>query len=420
MNEESLHFIWKYLLFDTSNLVTTFGEKVSIVKNGTHNTNQGPDFLNAKLKIGETLYIGNVEIHIKNEDWYSHKHTQDKNYDNTILHVVLKKTAEIYTLNSSNNSIPILVLDDYISKHTIENIEKIIESKHTIPCQQIFKKPEEIKILSFKNKLLIERLDKKSDWIFKLFFENNYNIETTFYQVMLYGFGLKVNADIFLDIAKSLPQNVLAKHNGDLFQLEALLFGQANMLESTDDYALKLRAEYQYLKRVYSLNPITNKPLFSKLMPPSFPTIRLAQFAAFIHNQHGLYSKLIELKTIKEFKPYFDISVSEYWLKRYNFSEPNSKISVNISEVFINKIILNVIIPLLYTLDKYHNKDTSRIVEILSELPPESNSILKNMHETLELSNKNAYDSQAIIEWYNTYCTHKKCMECIIGLETMK
>lgn len=420
MKEEHLHFIWKYLLFDVSNLKTTFGDSVHIIKNGLHNANQGPDFLQAHIKIGETLHVGNVELHMNNEDWYAHKHTKDKNYDNTILHVVFYQTNEIYTLNSQNTSIPILVLENYISSETKMHLQYLMNSKLAIPCIDIYKLPDAIKISGFKSKLLVERLEQRSNWIYDLFLENDKNIETTFYQAMMYGFGLKVNASIFLQIAQSLPQNVLGKHSHDLFQLEALFLGQANLLESTEDYALKLRNEYQYLKQVYHLKPLNVKPLFSKLLPPSFPSIRLVQFATFIHQQRGLYSKLKELKTIEEIRPYFDIKVSDYWQHRVHFNTPTQRSYSAISNEFINKIILNVIIPFLYTFEKYYNRDTSRIIDFMNELPKETNAITKRMAEELKLKNKNAYDSQALIEWHNSYCLQKKCTNCVVGFEIFK
>jgi hypothetical protein len=421
LKESYLHFIWKYKLLDISNLSTTQGEKVSILNSGSHNPNQGPDFLQAQIQIGENTFYGHVEMHIDNKNWYEHNHQFDPNYDNTILHVVYHRTGELYTLSSSNTQIPILCLESCISKFTLDNIEYLMTTKSDIPCQKIFKLPADIHISQFKTRLFSERLIRKSAWIKELIRANNNDYETSFYQAMLYGFGIKVNADIFLELAKSIPQKILTKYNSDLIKLEAIFLGQANLIEPIDIYSSMLYTEYEYLKKLHNLQPILTKPMKSKMLPSSFPTIRLVQFAAFIYNRQGLFSKLIQFKSIGEIKFIFEIQVSEYWITHYDFGKLNqAKKTNNISDSFFEKLLINIILPFKFLIEIEEEKSSQNTIEIFSKLKPEVNIKTKKMSEVFGFENKSAFDSQALNEWFTNFCVDKKCLECTIGLNTLK
>jgi hypothetical protein len=417
MQEAFLHFVWQYKLFDTQNLHSTFGESIEILKTGMLNTNQGPDFFNAQIKIKDQILIGNVEIHVRNEDWYKHKHQEDERYNNTILHVVFFPTDEIYTLTQNKQKTPILVLENYIEKEKIAYYQHLFSSKEAIPCAKIYKLPQKIKLKHFYEKLTIERLERKSEWMYELLKKNQNNFETTFYHVLLYSFGLKINAPYFLQIAESLPQNLLARHIDDLFQLEALLLGQANLLNSENEYAQKLKTEYQYLSTKYQLKTIPSPPLFSKLYPASFPTLRLAQFAAFIHNKSGLYAKITAPISQKELLDLFQIAISDFWKTHYHFDAETEKTQWNIAPAFVQKIIINVLIPFMYLKAKMENKNALTAIDGLEKLKPENNKITRTMTEVLGLQNQNAFHSQALIEWNQSYCQQKNCLSCCIGHE---
>lgn len=421
IKESYLHFIWKYLLFDTSGLKTTLGEDIAIIHRGTHNHDQGPDFLQAEIKIGSNTMYGHVEIHIDNKNWYDHKHQFDPNYNTTILHVVLNHTAELYTLSSSQTQIPILCLDTKIENKTLENITQLMSAKSDISCTSIFRLPDPIYISQFKTRIFSERIIRKSAWIKEIIAQNNNDYESSFYQCILSGFGIKVNSDIFLAIAKSLPQLILAKHIDNLETIEALLFGQANLIEPKDEYSKKLYTEYNYLKIKYKLEPIQTKPLKSKMLPGSFPTIRLAQFAAFIYTKTGLYSRLTEFNDLSNLKKYFDINVSTYWQEHYDFDKRHSKSQLlKISEDFFEKLLINIILPFKFLIEIEQDKDASQTIDLYHQLHAEINQKTKIMVENLGLKNKNAFDSQALNEWFTNYCQLKKCLDCTIGYHTLK
>jgi hypothetical protein len=418
--EEHLHFIWKYQIFESSNLQTSFGDKITIFNPGLHNHNQGPDFLQGSIQLENETLFGNIELHLQNEDWYLHRHHLDSHYDNVILHVVLYATDEIYTLTSKKTQIPILCLQNYIQSSTISNIRYLIEQKSDIPCSEIYKKPSDFEISSIKQRLFVERISRKSIWIQELIKSNDGDYETSFYQAILFGFGLKTNSEIFLEIARKTPQKILARQINDKFKLEAILLGQANLIEPNDEYSQALLDEYQYQKKLYGLESVTLKPLFARMLPASFPTLRLAQFAAFNHGRNNLYSKLINFEAIDQIRDLFEIEVSDYWQNHYRFGTPCSKKGTKLSESFIDKIIINVILPFLFLIEVERDEMPSRSIEIYDQLKPEINKITNKMTETLNLDNKNAYDSQALIELYKEYCSKSRCLDCEIGFKLLK
>lgn len=420
MKEEHLHFIWKYQLFETSNLVSTYGEKIELQNLGSHNFDQGPDFNQACVKIGKEIMHGNLELHLRNEDWYSHRHDRDPKYNNVILHIVLEETPEIFTLTSQKTLIPILVLSRYIKPEIITHIDYLMSQKTSIACQDIYQLPDEFQITNFKEILLIERISRKSQWIKELIDKNNNDCESSFYQAILYGFGLKTNADSFLQIAQSLPQKYLAKNIDNRFKLEALLLGQANIIEVCDDYSKSMYEEYQYLRKLYQLHPINTSPLFAKMLPASFPTIRLAQFAGFIYNRKGLYSTLTNFNSIGEIRNYFRTETSEYWNKRYRFGKESSHKGTRLSDIFIDKIIINVILPFLVLIEIEKDQDPRKYLEFYQELKAENNKITREFISSIPIKNETAFDSQSILEWYQYYCVKKNCLHCPIGFQTLK
>lgn len=420
MKEEFLYFIWTHQIFEINNLRTNCKQKVTILEKGSQNYNQGPDFKFAKIRIGDEILFGHIEFHISNQEWYTHKHHTDRNYNNVILHITYNNCDELSVKNQESNPIPILNIENYVNPKTIENYEFLKSQKKDIPCSEIFKKPNSIYINKFKEKLLIERLIDKSQWIKKVLENNNNHIEASFYQVMMYSFGLKVNSEAFLEVAQSIPLTILSKVNDNLIALEAILLGQANLLDYEDKYSQKLKNEYKYYQKLYSLKPIQSKVLFSKILPSSFPTLRLVQFAAFIHKQQRLYPKLSSFSYIEELYQYFNVKVSEYWLTHYNFTSSHSERKKKLSKEFIHKMMINSILPFIFLTRSENEKSIEPIIERYLDIPPENNSIIKLFTEILDISNKNAFESQAILQWKNNYCDKKRCLECPVGLKTIR
>lgn len=419
--EEFLHFIWKYQLFNKQDLRTTRGEVINVLKTGLHNQIQGPDFSHAAVQIDKEIFHGHVEIHIDNKDWYQHLHHKDPNYDNVILHVVYHYTEEVHTLTSKNQAIPILCLENYISATTIEQLTAIMQAKKDIACQDIFKMPPVIVLEQFKSRLLVERILRKSNFLQEIIKSNLYHYENSFYQAMLYGFGIKENCEFFLAIAQSIPQNLIAKYLDQPIKLEAIFFGQAGLIKETDDYSRQLKNEYEYLKKLHKLSPVLYKVKRSGMLPASFASIRLAQFVGFVQNKSHLFVKLTQFKELKEIYTYFDTSTSDYWKHHYDFGKQEaSPQSRKLTKAFVDKLIINIILPFRFLREMQEEKPSEMTLNLFSQLKPEINSKTKKMQNCFSFENKSAFDSQVMIEWYSNYCNKKKCLDCPIGYESLR
>ena len=417
MNEEFLHFVWKFRLFDMIDLKTLEGEELRIIDTGEHNTHAGADFFNSKIRIGKTTWAGNVEIHLHSNDWNKHNHQHDKAYNNVILHVVYDSGNSIS--NDSENSIPVLELKGKIKKRIWDTYEELIENKDWIPCEKQIKSVDNLAINGWLEKMLNERLERKTADILQSLNQNKNNWEETFYCYLAKNFGYKINALPFEMLAKSLPNAILAKHKNNLLQLESLLFGQAGMLEGTmeDDYYNQLKNEYLFLKHKHNLKPIEESLWkFLRLRPIGFSTIRIAQFAMLIHNSSHLFSKILEARSHKETERFFNFGASEYWDTHYTFGNLSEQKAKYAGKDFVNNIIINTIVPFLFVYGKKKGKSKhiENAFKLLESLPSEKNSIITKWRET-GINSKTAFQSQALIELKNSFCFQKKCLNCGIG-----
>ena len=415
MKEDLLHYVWQYGLFETESLKTTDGEKIEIIDRGRKNDDAGPDFFNAKIRIGGTLWAGNVEIHISSVDWNRHNHHNDKSYNSVILHVVEKADRSVYRQNGEE----IPQLEIMIREEIKERHELLLSSNQWIRCESMWEQlpPEFIKI--HLDKLLNERFVRKTDAILKHLAQNNNDWEETFYIFLARNFGMNTNSLPFEMLAKSLPLSCLGKHKDNLAQIEALLFGQAGLLsgETDDEYFRLLRKEYLFLRQKFSLSPIDPSLWkFAKMRPVNFPTIRIAQFAALTHRSRKLFSQLLETGDLMELRRFFQHEASDYWKNHYVFGEVSPKRKKVIGEESIDVLLINTLIPFLFAFSI--KKDRPEILErayaLLEKIAPERNSIIEKW-KLLGVNVENAYDTQALLELKKRYCDEKKCMQCGIG-----
>ncbi|NOR73797.1 MAG: DUF2851 family protein [Draconibacterium sp.] len=417
--EEFLQYVWENRLFYSDNLKTIAGEFVEIINQGKRNTDSGPDFFNAKIKINDTIWAGNIEIHKKSSDWRKHKHQTNKAYDNVILHIVEIDDAPVKRNNGE--LIPTLLLK--FPEQLQINYQNLLNAKTWIACQNQFHKVDPIILQLGYNRLMIERLENKTDEILDRLAKNGNDWNETFYQFLAKMFGFKVNAVPFELLAKSLSLQILAKHKNSLPQLEALLFGNSGLLNKQligDDYYLNLRNEYSFLFKKYKLKGIESHIWkFMRLRPGNFPTIRISQFAALIYRSYGLFSKVIEIEKLDELRELFKVQSSEYWNTHYNFNKVSKRNSIKeLGETSINTLIINVVIPFLFVFGEKQNKHhlKNRALEFLEQLPAENNSIIKNWNK-LGLKTRSAFETQSLLQLKNIYCEPKKCLHCQIGVK---
>lgn len=413
MKESILHYVWQFRLFAMQELKTTDGQSVEVIDVGKPNTDAGPDFFNAKVKIGDMYWVGNVEIHNLSSDWKKHRHEKDKAYDNVILHVVHKADEDVY--RSSGESIPQLELE--VPESIQQNYNELIAAKNWIPCEDKIGIIQPFLVSSWKNYLLLERLERKTLEIEQLLKQTNNHWEEAFYVSLARSFGFGTNSQAFEMLAKSLPVDILAKNKDDLFLLEALLFGQAGFLEDApkDEYQASLEKEFLFMRKKYRLTPIdaSNWKLL-RLRPDNFPHVRLAQFASLVHHSTKLFSKILSTEKIKDLRKLFVFEVSEYWQSHYLFGTESSVSKKRIGEKSIDILLINTVVPFLFTHAKKLGGNPERAVEILEKIPAENNSIVKKWSQ-LGFPSENAFDSQAYLQLKKNYCDEKKCLQCRVG-----
>jgi hypothetical protein len=416
MNEEFLQFIWNQGLFHKNNLKTTEGKAVEIISPGQTNTDSGPDFFNARIRIGKTLWAGNVEIHQKSSHWYLHHHNTDAAYENVILHVVEKNDCPVLV---KSQKLP--TLEIRYPESILNNYEQLLKSKHWIACQEKIKETDPFILRFWFSSLMIERLESKTSDILEILQQNKNNWNETFYQLLARNFGMKTNALPFEMLARSLPLTILSKHRNDLFQIEALLFGQSGLLNETllgDDYFLALRKEYSYLFKKYNLSGVdAHLWKFMRLRPINFPTVRIAQLAALIHQSSALFSRVLEIESLDELRNLFDVTASEYWNNHYNFNKTSKDHHPKrLGETAFNNLVINTLVPMLFVYGDQHldQKMKDRALFLLEKLPPESNSIINKWNE-LGIESRTAFETQALLQLKNRYCEPKKCLNCQLG-----
>lgn len=413
--EQLLHYVWKHRLFQTD-LKTTDGIPIEILDVGLHDTDEGPDFFNAKVKVGERVWSGNIEIHRSSDEWFKHQHDQNKVYNSVILHVVEFATKEVY----NEAKLPIPQCEIQYPKHVRDNIEFLLNSDVSLPCCNYLKEFPSIHMQGWVNALLMERLERKSSDIQQLLERFNNSWADVFYVLLARSMGFGLNSEAFQRLALSLPLHYILKQGDNLLQIEALLLGQAGMLDDItvpDIYTEKLQNEYKFLKNKYSLTPL-DKEIFRKLRvrPTSAPQIRLAQLASLLLNIQGLFSKVLECKDLGQIRLLLHVNASEYWQTHYQLGEESPRKSKFIGDASLDVMIINAIVPIVFAYGRRINDESyvDRALNFLDLIKPESNSIIKQF-ALYGVKSRNAYDTQALIQLKREYCEKRKCLYCRIG-----
>lgn len=420
MDESLLHFMWRYQSFTFNGLCTTNGEPIEVIDPGLYNTNSGPDFSNAKVRIGKTLWAGNVEMHIKSSEWYLHNHHSDSAYDNVILHVVVENDqAAVTTRGTFVQTLVVPYPSDLRESH-----ENLMKSAEWIPCASKIRHVNSLLIDSTIDRMQAERLETKSQRVIELVNLCNGSWEEAFYRDISRSFGLKNNALPFQLLAQALPLKILAKHRNNILQIEALLFGQSGLLEKAkpDSFTLALKKEYGFLKEKYHLTPIEPSLWkFMRLRPVSFPTVRIALLAMLVHKSSRLFSKLLEIETVEQIVNLLTVEASEYWTNHYVFGEESKSMRKRLGNETVKLITINTVIPFMFSYGRSRSKADmeTKAITLLQQMPPEKNSIVENF-EKLGIAATSAFDSQALIHLKANYCDTRKCIYCPIGVSILR
>jgi Protein of unknown function (DUF2851) len=420
MHENFLHYLWRTRRFDLSQMATTEGESLEILDFGEYNTHSGPDFLNARVRINDILWAGNVEMHLKSSDWLLHGHQHDEAYNNVVLHVVYENDAPIfYKKEGRSECVKCMEMKHRIPEGIYKKYWALLNNEHWIPCQHhLYQVSDLVKNACFE-RMLIERLERKTTEIAIALERNRNDWEETFYQFTARYFGVKENSEPMEWLARSLPNIILSKHKNQLFQIEALLFGQAGLLETAfeDAYPNALKKEYQFLKHKHHLSSINTVAWkFARLRPANFPTIRLAQLAQLIHQSSHLFSKIIDIEEMSDIQKLFEVKVSDYWQTHYVFDTPSVSLSKTLGKDTVRLMVINTVIPFLFYYGTYRKEDKfiERAFDFLRKVHPEKNTITEGWQK-LGTPLESAHRTQALIHLKTEYCDKKRCLDCAIG-----
>jgi Protein of unknown function (DUF2851) len=418
MTEKLLQFIWKNRYFNQQGLELITGERVTIDYTGEVNTHQGPDFINARIRINGQSWIGSVELHLFSSGWVKHNHTEDENYRNVMLHVVWKQDRLDIKRNIPQlelcNRIPRLMLDTY----TGWMIKPVF-----IPCELSASKTGNNKWENWASRLLIMRLNRKMHQILDSLRINQYHWEEQLWWMIAANFGNPVNTTAFESIARSIPFSLLAKHRHQFIQLEALFIGQANLLEKNfrDPYPMMLKREFVFLKKKYMLKKNYEPVHFLRMRPENFPCIRLSQLAALCVHSTALFAWILECESIPELRKKLMVRANDYWHNHYVFEKSSSFREKKLGSDMCDNIIINSIIPLLYTYGKIIPDSIilKKAVSWLEQMPTEQNQLMQGW-KRIGVSVKKAAGSQALTELKKQFCDHRKCLECEIGKQLLQ
>ena len=411
MREEFLYYLWENRLINKT-LQTTEGESVEVVATGYRNTDSGPDFLEARIQIGDKLWAGHVEIHVKTSDWNHHGHQTDKAYKNVILHVVYENDLKV-------NDIPTLELRGHFDEALFASYQRFISSKSWIPCEKTITKVAVFTRLSWLDRMAVERLESKSETVTKLLEANQFDWEDALYKLLMRYFGLKVNNEAFEYLANILPFKTLLKHADNLVQVEAMLMGCAGFLEDdfTEEYPLLLKREFAVMKAKFNLLTMpAERWRFMRMRPSNFPTIRLAQMAQLIHKNGCLFSKTKAVKDTTEVKALFDVATSEYWETHWRLGVPTESKPKHLGDTTADVLIINSVAPLLFCYGKLHKDESAceTAIQFLEETEAEDNATIRHFTQ-YGITAENAMQTQALLYLYSYFCKRKRCLECRIG-----
>jgi len=416
-NEELLQFIWRYKLLKPVSLVTCSGNELLVLRPGDLNVDAGPDFFNAQIRLNTITLVGNIELHIRTSDWLKHNHQQNRSYDNIILHVVYEHDVELE--QNTNNNVEVLELKNFIDDKTLQVYEHLSTTKSRLPCAAQLAQVNDLKFVSWMERMTIERLEEKVKRIGEYYhlFKGDYS--QTFYTCLLRNFGFKVNGLPFELIAKQLPLHLLLRHTDNPVQLEALLLGMSGLLENQfeDKYIRGLQNEFDHLKNKYRLTPLQKELFkFSKLRPANFPTIRLVQFAGLVYSNPGIFISPHKTKSYKELMNALKIEPDGYWKNHYKADGKRTEKVVSFGAASAENLIINTFAPFFFFYAKKIAKPeyTQATMELLNNCRAESNTKTRLFAQRKD-DLSNAAASQAIINLYDNYCASRKCLKCGIA-----
>ena len=428
--EKLLYYIWKYKLFPLRPLQTTDGQPLEVIDPGILNHDAGPDFQNAKVKIGNTIWAGSVEIHQKSSDWFAHGHHEDARYNTAVLHVAEKADQPVITQDGQTPPQMELEVPAYLET----NYKALCHTTDYPRCHRVIPRIDTFTVHSWLNALLCERLEQRAETVARRVKTANGDWEQAFFATLARNFGFGINGDAFEEWARHIPLQAVGHHRDDLFQIEALFLGQAGLLDidtipqkyreeaANDGYYPRLKQEYDYLAHKFSLQPMDAEAWkFLRLRPQNFPHVRISQLARLYYDQRAGFSRLLEAKTIEELHAMLSTHATTYWESHYTFGCPSYKNAKTLTKASLNLIVVNTVVPVLYAYGITHAQDVfrQRALQLLEPIQAENNHITR-LWDECGIRAESAADSQALLQLKKEYCDRRYCLHCRFGYEFLK
>lgn len=435
--EKLLQYCWKHRILPEGELRTADGESIEIVDTGLLNTDAGPDFFNARLRIGGRLWAGNVEIHIRRNDWYAHGHDRDAAYDNVILHVVDAQSNGPADADSAIRTREGRILPEVkisVPEEIRANYRELLSEDSYPPCYKIIPNVTPLSMHSWMAALQTERLKQKTEAIAERVSMLKGDWEHAYFITLARSYGFGSNSDALEQWARNMPMTSVAHHRDNLFQIESIFFGQAGMLNiasvrerlqletAADEYFQRMQSEYEYLKHKFQMtDKYAPQWKYMRMRPQNFPTIRIAQLSRLYYERRTSLSQLIECDTIDKLRKMFHCGVSDYWQTHYTFGHESQPSAKQLSAASISLLMINCAIPMIFAYGRQTGSEAlcNRALDLLESLPPENNTITR-MWKQVGLESRSAGDTQALIQLKKQYCDRKDCLQCRIGYEYMK
>ena len=422
INESFLSFVWQFQYFNKDGLALPSGEPLTVIAPGHPNSDSGPDFSNARIRISDISWHGNVEIHVKSSNWLDHEHHENPAYDNVILHVVWENDSPIF--RTDGTGIPALELKGRVDDELLGRYHNLVESRKEIACDPAIRRIEPIHLISMQDKVLAERFREKSDYVLDLLKTCGNDWEELSFRILCRNFGFKINQHPMTALATYLPFKMIRKHSGNLIQIEALLFGTAGLLKGAvaDPYQQELKNEFSFLCRKYDLNNnflARHQWKFMRTRPGNFPTLRIGQLASVLYKRQSIFSLITTVAGIRSIRKSLSAPASPYWQNHYDFGK-KSKSKLGIGDESTSGLIINTFVPVLGAYGRYldDQRYIDRGILLLQHIPPENNRITR-IWENISPAN-NAAESQSMIQLFNGYCIKKKCLNCMVGTKLLQ
>lgn len=423
MEEQLLQFIWHRRLYPSGSLQTTEGEPLVVIDPGTPNTDQGPDFLFARLRIGDRTWFGHVEVHVQSSAWFQHRHEKDPGYNNVILHVVWQEDRPAVTEGGVRP--PCLALAGRVDPELLDRYRVLLESESRVPCARELARVPEVVRTTWLARIMSERLEARTLAIGRLLERTRGDWEQVFFAWLARYLGAPTNADPMEALALRLPLKTLRKHGNRPGQVEALLFGTAGMLSADwkDAYPRSLALEFRLLRRMYGIKPMAGSQWrFHRMRPAHFPTIRIAQLGALVLGETGFLSRLESMPSARAWIRYFRTPPDNpYWLQHYHFSKLAPSSSKVIGRTVAIGLVVNVVVPMAFVYSRHQGNRALRdyAIGLWQSLPPESNHVLARW-SAIGWPARDAAESQAQLHLFRSYCTPRHCLRCAIGLALLR